>query len=190
MTRYLRRVKEQWTLIIGGSEEQMLLADPNTIHLLQGLCPGLSSADRASVQMGMLSGELFPAIKNNDIRSQILERLCSIKNVIISLHTFLEDTKYLEPCARILKQLLPTRCKGSLSQHFQALHSGQSTIKVQTSEFGYRERELSSSSYSSWVSYRVIWLFALRHFPGMDRQAPRQDIGKPNMWQPGLQSLW
>src|SRR5947207_25155 len=98
MTRYLRRVKETWSLIIGENENYRLLIDPNTVHLLQGRCPGLSSEDRAFVQMRMLSGELFPAIKADDIRSQIFNRLCSIKHIIISIHTFQEDTKYLEPC--------------------------------------------------------------------------------------------
>src|SRR4051812_45214767 len=61
----------------------------------------------------MLSRELLHAIQDDNIRSQIFERLCSIKHVITTIHTFLEDTKYLEPCTRILKKLLPGKSKGS-----------------------------------------------------------------------------
>lgn len=63
----------------------------------------------------MLSRELLPAIQDDNIRSQILERLCLIKHVITTIYTFLEDMKYLKPCIRILKKLLPGKSKGSLS---------------------------------------------------------------------------
>jgi hypothetical protein len=189
MTRYLRRVKATMTYIIGENENDWLLIDANTAFLLQGLCPGLSLKDRAFVQMRMLSRELFPAIQDDNIRSQILERLCSIKHVITTIHTFLEDTKYLEPCTRILKKLLPGKSKGSLSQYFNALHSGQPNVKVQITEFTLEDRTLSGS-HASWLLYRMLWLFTLRHFPVMDGQAPRKDIGKQNTWRPGLEFRW
>jgi Protein of unknown function (DUF3723) len=189
MTRYLRRVKATMIYIIGENENDWLLIDANTAFLLQGLCPGLSLEDRAFVQMRMSSRELFPAIQDDNIRSQILERLCSIKYVIITIYTFLEDTKYLEPCTRILKKLLPSKSKGSLSQYFHTLHSGQPNVKVQITEFTSEDRTLSGS-YASWLSYRMLWLFTLRHFPVMDGQAPRKDIGKQNTWRPGLEYQW
>jgi hypothetical protein len=189
MTRYLRRVKATMVYIIGENENDWFLIDANTAFLLQGLCPGLSLEDRAFVQMRMLSRELFPAIQDDNIRSQILERICSIKYVIITIYTFLEDTKYLEPCTRILKKVLPGKSKGSLSQYFNALHNGQPNVKVQTTESTFDDRTFSSS-YASWVAYRVLWLLALRHFPEMDGQAPRKDIGKRVTRKPGLQPQW
>jgi len=189
MTRYLRRVKATMAYIIGENENDWLLIDANTAFLLQGLCPGLSLEDRAFVQMRMLSRELFPAIQGDNIRSQILERICSIKYVIITIHTFLEDTKYLEPCTRILKKALPGKSKGSLSQYFNALHNGQPNVKVQTTESAFDDRTFSSS-HASWVAYRVLWLLTLRHFPEMDGQAPRKDIGKRGTRKPGLQPQW
>jgi hypothetical protein len=63
MARYLRRIEETWSLIVGGNEKYRLLIDPNTVYLFQDCCPGLSSEDRAFVQMRMLSGELVPAIR-------------------------------------------------------------------------------------------------------------------------------
>ncbi|KAH8792221.1 hypothetical protein F5882DRAFT_290887, partial [Hyaloscypha sp. PMI_1271] len=189
MTRYLRRVKATMVYIIGENENDWFLIDANTAFLLQGLCPGLSLEDRAFVQMRMLSRELFPAIQDDNIRSQILERICSIKYVIITIYTFLEDTKYLEPCTRILKKVLPGKSKGSLSQYFNALYTGQPNVKVQTTESTSDDRTFSSS-YASWVAYRVLWLLALRHFPEMDGQAPRKDIGKRVTRKPGLQPQW
>jgi hypothetical protein len=189
MTRYLRRVKPTLVYIMGENENDWHLIDPNTFYRIQGRCPGLSFEDRADLQGRMLSRELLPAIQDDNIRSQILERLCSIKHVITTIHTFLEDTKYLEPCTRILKKLLPGKSKGSLSQYFRALRSDQPNVKVQTTEFTSEDRTFSGP-HASWVSYRVLWLLTLRHFPVMDGQAPRRDVGKHNTWQPGLQLRW
>jgi len=63
----------------------------------------------------MLAGDILPAVVAGDHRSQIFDRVCSIEHVIPSIHTFLEDTKYVEPPVRILKELLPGKCKGSMS---------------------------------------------------------------------------
>jgi hypothetical protein len=186
MTRYLRRVKATLISFIGENEDYWPLIDANTAFRIQGLCPGLSYKDRADIEYRMKEKELFPAIQDENIRSQILERLCLIKHVITTLYTLLEDTKYLEPCTRILKKILPGKSKGSLSQYFKGLHNGQPNIKVQTTNITFETR-ISTSSYASWVAYRVLWLFVLRHFPRMDGQAPRKDIGKIDTWKPGLQ---
>ena len=125
----------------------------------------------------MLANDILPAVTTDDQRSRIFECICLIEYVIPSIHTFLKDTKYLEPPARILKALLPGKCKGSMSQYFSALHSGQTKAKVQTSEFTF-EYQILPSSRSLWLSYRQLWLFALRHFPVMDGQLPRRDNTK------------
>lgn len=171
MTRYLRRINKTWTQVIGDKEADQLRLDANTVAILQGRCPMLSLEDRAHVQNRMLAGDIFPAVKADDQRSQIFDRSCAIEHVIPSIHTFLENTKYLEPPARILKQLLPGKCKGSMSQHFNALHGGQVKVKVQTSEFTFEDRT-SSSGRSSWLSYRQLWLFALVTFPSWTASRP------------------
>jgi len=63
----------------------------------------------------MLAGDVLPAVTADDQRLRIFDRVYSIEHVIPSIYTFLEDTKYLEPPVRILKELLPGKCKGSMS---------------------------------------------------------------------------
>lgn len=94
--------------------------------------------------MRMLARELFPAIRDDNMRSQILERLCSINYVITTMYTFLEDIKYLEPYTRLLKKILPGRSKGSLLKSFNALHNGRPNVKVQTTEFTFEDRVIGS----------------------------------------------
>jgi hypothetical protein len=176
--------------IIGENESDWLLIDPYTANFLGGRCAGLSTEDRANIQMKMTSRELFPAIRDDTRRDQIFDSICSLKYCITTIHTFFEDTKHLEPCSRILKQILPGKSKGSLSQYFKTLHNGQAKAIVQTAEFTPDDRTLTGLD-ASWVSYRVLWLFALRHWPVMDgHQTPRKDIGKPNTWESGLQLRW
>ena len=100
-----------------------------------------------------------------------------------------EDSKWLEPGVRILKELLPTNGKGSISQQFRALHNGQANIKMQTSEFTSEDRT-SPSGNSFWLSYRQIFLFSLRHFPVMDGQALRKDVAKQSSPHPEIQHRW
>ena len=83
MTRYLRRVKATLTRFIGENENDWLLIDANTVFLIQGRCPGLSSEDRAHIHSRMEARELFPAIQDDNIRSQLLEDICSI---VIYIH--------------------------------------------------------------------------------------------------------
>ena len=73
-----------------------------------------------------------------------------------------------------------------MSQHFSALHNGQTEVKVQMSEFTFEDRVLPSGR-SSWLSYRQLWLFALRHFPVMDGQSPRRDKTKQSTLHEGRQ---
>ena len=139
--------------------------------------------------MRMLAGDILPAVKDDNQRSQIFDRICSVEYMISSIYVCIENSKWLEPGVRILKELLPTNKKGSISQQFRALHNGQANMKVQTSEFTFEDRTLPSGD-SFWLSYRQIFLFSLRHFPVMDRQAPRKDLAKESSPRSGIQHRW
>lgn len=157
--------------------------------MLQGRCPFLSKEDREFVQMRMLAGDIFPAVRDDARRSEIFDRICSREHAIPSIYTCIENTKWLEPGVRILKELLPENGKGSVSQQFRALHNRQANMKVQTSEFTSEDRT-SPSGDAFWLSYRQLFLFALRHFPEMDGQSPRKDAPKQNTPSSGIQQRW
>jgi hypothetical protein len=91
-TRYLRRIKNTWTQIVGHEEADQLRFDANTVGTLQGRCPSQSSEDRAHAQIKMLASDVLPAVTADDQRSRIFNRVCLIEHVIPSIHTFLEDT--------------------------------------------------------------------------------------------------
>ncbi|KAL9132046.1 MAG: hypothetical protein Q9217_000174 [Psora testacea] len=173
MARYLSRVKHTWSCIIGEREDYQNKLDANTVHILQGRCPFRSLDDRAYVEAELLKGNILPAVKSPDLQKKLLQRILAVEHTIPSIYTFLEDTKCLEPGARILKGVLPTKCKGSLAQAFRALHNGQTRFKEQTSAFSYRHRDLPTGSEVEWLSYRQLWLLPIRHFP-----TPKKDSAK------------
>ncbi len=111
--------------------------DANTVRLLQTRCPSLSSEDRRTVQEDMQNGVLFPTITNAGTRQRIWYQLNTIPHIIPSLYTFLEDTKYLEPCAKVMKCLLPAKSKGSIRQAFRQHHTGQTQCLIQVAEYSF-----------------------------------------------------
>ena len=137
----------------------------------------------------MLAGDILPAVKDEDRRSEIFDRICSLEHVILSIYMCIENTKWLEPAVRILKEPLPATDKGSIPQQFRALHNGQANMKVQISEFTFEDRT-SSSGDAFWLSYRRIFLFSLRHFLAMNGQAPRKDAAKQSSPHPIIQQRW
>ncbi len=137
----------------------------------------------------MLAGDILPAVKDDNRRSDIFDRICSVEHMISSIYMCAEDSKWLEPGVRILKELLPNNGKGSIAEQFRALHNGQANMNLQTSEFTSEDRTLPSGN-SFWLSYRQVFLFSLRHFPAMDGQAPRKDVAKQSSPHPGIQQRW
>ena len=190
MTRYLRRVKQVWSYIVGGGEGHYLQTDAYTVHLLQGRCPSMSLEDRTYVETQMLKGEILPAIKSWEQRSAILERIYSVEYSIPSIHTFLEGTKVLEFGARILKEIIPFNCKYSIAQAFESLHNGQTGLKLQLQEFSFEHSIQPSVARAQWIAYRQLWSLCLRHFPWMIGQAPRKDARRPKPQRPKIQPRW
>ena len=185
----MRRIRKTWTHIVGDNRDNQRQLDANTVAILQGRCPFLSTEDRTFVHMRMVAYDILPALKDGHQREGIFNRICSVEHIIPSIYTCIEDTKWLEPGVRILKELLPINGRGSISQQFRALHNGQADMKVQTSEFTYEDRTAASGD-SFPLSYRQLFLFTLRHFPAMDGQAPRKDVAKQSSLNSGIQQRW
>lgn len=133
--------------------------------------------------------KLFPLISSEDVRAAILARLRTIKYLIPTIHTFLEDTKYLEPCVQIMRDILPQSYRGTIQEGFSQLHNGQTMFPEQRSEADFTETQYPTARVH-WMSYRQLWLFAFRHFPEMTGYTPRKDVGRPRPATPGIEHSW
>ena len=187
MTRYLGLIRTTWEYIVGGEEELRCCLDGGTVSILEGRCPKVSAEDER-----LLWGkqtDIFPTISVSRVRS-VLARVQTIDHIIPSIHTFLEDTKLLEPCAKIMKELLPTTCRTSILQEFGRLHNGQTSWSLQISEASCSQREEASSDVAHRNAYRQLWLYAIRHFPEMIGQPLRKDPPRVRSPLLGVELIW
>ena len=109
---------------------------------------------------------------------RIQKRVCNVKCIIPSLHCFLEDTKLLEPCSKVLRRLLPPKFRGTIRQGLFDCYvpTRDGHVWIQKDEDRYYRIQANSPQFGFWTAYRQLWLFALRHFPAMTALKPR--IGK------------
>ena len=189
MAKYLLRTKNTWHHILGPLEASEGVLDDFTVFDLQGRSPLHSSEDYDYIHERIRSRSIFQRVASDEDRSQIWQRIRTIPHTITSLHTFLEDTKYLEPCAKILKKLLPSGFKGTVHQAFVKRHNGQRDALLQTSELASTSVTMPIMDCVD-VAYKQLWLFAMRHFPSMSGVQPRKDNGKRNRTLAGAEGDW
>ena len=133
--------------------------------------------------------KFFPAVIPKTKRN-ILVRLRGINQPIPSIFTFLEDTKYLEPYAKVMKTLLLSGFKGSIKAAVESRHCQKSIWKEQISEDDTILRKEISWHIAYRKAYQQLWLFSLRHFPEITGCSPRKDPGRPKPRTPAIESSW
>ncbi|KAK3614530.1 hypothetical protein LTR56_027198 [Elasticomyces elasticus] len=99
--------------------------------------------------------------------------------MVPSLFAFFENLKYLEPCAKIMRSLLPTKHRRSISQAFSTSYYHPPEAKEEHSGGDIRIHDRSSASYDRNYAYQQLWLFALRNFSKMTESTPRKESKKP-----------
>ena len=180
MLHYLNHLHHTWTGILDNDVSLLDHVDDCTVDAVQLRAPHISRVDRNFLHHSMTSGTLFPSIKDASTRGRIKENLLSVKHLIPSLHTFLEDLKYLKPCAKIMRRLLSNPIKTTLHQafhlHFSEFNDTCRKIPIQTDEFSFSQVE-GSQEECFQLSYRQLWLYSFRHFPLMGGYPPRKDKG-------------
>ena len=171
LTNYLHLIQKVWSGIAGDDLTMMRLIDGVTVKLLESRAPGNSDEDAQLVQEQMHQRSIFGAILDLPLRSRLLTNLLALDKLIPSLHTFCEDTKYLEPCANAMKRLLGPGLKGTVQGTMRAIFNQP----LQQDEDGLFEQ-----------NYRQLWAFAHRHFPELVNAAPRKepDRDKPIIKEP------
>lgn len=182
LRNYLLHVRSQWDYILGHSVSMKALIDYKSVQLLQMRSPASSPNDATYVQDLMNHGILFPLILDNNIRQHICGRILRVSCMITSLYTFLEDTKWLEPCAKVVRGLLPSRFGPSiriaLFKKFAGNELANGFLKIEDPAFTYSTFK-GNEHQAVQCGYIQLWMAAWRGFPDMVSIAPRKDVGKP-----------
>ena len=161
------------------------ILDAKTVSVLQGRCPKYrEDSDLIRARWN----DVFSGHSGG--KGHVWSRIAQIDYIIPSIHTFLEDTKLLEPPARIMKSLLPRPCKTTILQEFERMHNGSRAWSYQRTETSFEQRNEASSAAAQHNSYRQLWLYAIRHFPAMTGQPLRKDPGKLKPPRPALELTW
>ena len=179
MVLYLRHIRHVWLEIV-GSADASILVDSATVHSLELMAPMHSTRDKNTIMAAMEAAELFPNVRDRDVRTSMLERILSVRGRIPSLFSFLEDTKYLEPCAKIMKKLLPPNSGYSVERAFRrrfVRYRRDGRMSVEARKNIWTE-VAATPPQASRAAYLILWLFAIREFPFMGRSKPLQDTGK------------
>jgi hypothetical protein len=97
------------------------------------------------------------------------EWLRGYDGIIPSLRTFFSDIDHLETCANAVKILVHPGTNGRTERRaMQYCHVPTDPIEkgclIQTSEHTF-ERRLDSPEVQQELSYRQIWMYAMRHYP-------------------------
>jgi Protein of unknown function (DUF3723) len=142
-------------------------ADTYTVSVLQSRVPKMSIDDREWLHDQMDSHKIFKSVTEIPIRNTLWAALCEVDVLIPSLYTLFEDLKYLSLCRKVLVPLLPSPLEHSI---FVSLRD------IYDRPHGFRK------------AYRELWAYAMRDWPFVLLENPRQGRALPNSPTPGFQA--
>ncbi|KAE8132159.1 hypothetical protein BDV38DRAFT_275347 [Aspergillus pseudotamarii] len=149
LAHYLRHILDTWTYIMGAGNIGDL--DPNSVELLQGRSPVWSTNDHEYISRLLRSGSLMPRVTNKERRKALGRRLLSIRRIIPSMYTFMEDTKLIPDGPR-------------------------DTIRTSLwHQFRPRRRSRHSNHSGFLQAYRRLWLYTMQYFPVLVGTMPLLD---------------
>jgi hypothetical protein len=175
---YLNFIREFWFSIVDGVPEALMRIDQRTVEKLQLHAPGVSQEDSKIVQGLVLSGQIFSGFSAPE-REAIWGKLQSFDRLVPSLYTFFEDLKYFTACADCIQRLLVTNKNHptlytTMGHMFRPTDSDGEEYLIQVSESRFR-RVTGTWDERLDLGYRVLWLFAMRHYPQMAKDS-RRDV--------------
>jgi len=170
--------------------DQRDFVDASSVAKLQSLSPRHATADSLLISKLIDNNEVFTRVKDQESRNMLRRNLDSLNTIIPSLQTFFEDMKYLEPCAKVLKALLPSKTKQSTYHGLMGSYFEPPNLLV---EHAYNDmRPHATKQRKATLAYQQLWLFAFRNFPLMtnfttkkvcDKDKPLAVEPSPVIWQ-------
>ncbi|KAI7908904.1 hypothetical protein M9X92_011928 [Pyricularia oryzae] len=144
-SHYLDQILSIFTSFVRGQTQLLGSIDSYTVAALEGKCPGLSKHDRLRLESLLESGKLLPRASSEN-RQLFIDAVCEFKRQIPSLGTFFNDMRYLEGCARYIKQLVKVE--------------RDSTVRQTDTDFHKRPASAVEEQFD--IAQRQLWLCAMR----------------------------
>ncbi|KAK8036649.1 hypothetical protein PG993_008632 [Apiospora rasikravindrae] len=159
---FIQHIRRSWNHIFQGLEAFRGLVDIQSVRILQFKTPSASQHDRELITKAMADGQLFPLITK----------------MIPSIKTFHENMKYFSIGAKIVQEhvgenYVSSRKGPRLTLMRSVLRDWrQPAGKVENGEGHYY---LTEGLMTEQLAYTQLFLSALRHFPRLSNESPRQD---------------
>lgn len=176
MLNYLHHIVSTWSAVLTGTSDdcQSEVVDAITVRKLETLCPKVSTHDAELVTDLMADKSIFSKVRDDGDRMIIHSNLLESR-MIPSMFTFFENLKCIEPCAQILRNLLPEEEGRSLYVALRATYIRPSELYVEYAANDLRLHPSSSTKRDCEIGYQQLWLYALRNFYAMTDATPRKD---------------
>jgi hypothetical protein len=168
-----------WSDILGDESGEDL--DAFTVGYFEGRSPMHSIEDRRHILGLMVSGQGFRNITDLPRRRSLLDRILRTPGIIRTIHTTLEDFKFLEPLCLILRELFGPKKKESIRQTAERLYRAPQEYQIPLQENDSQTIAVTlpgvdkMQNFSFWTAYCVLFLFAFRGYPSMTNLTPRKD---------------
>ena len=159
----------------------MNLIDRGTVENLELRAPGSSSDDRDEILMALDRNIIFSKA-SDEAKIMIRESLITTYDLIPSLYTFLEDVKFIRPCAKLLKSLNDQPLKGSLRSMLRQLYVSPDprSVIIQYSEQHYQKHPTSLNNEDLFLlAYQQLWFFTIRRFPFLGTEVTKKEKHRP-----------
>ena len=162
--------------------------DAATVTRLQLLCPGLATDDAVELDRLFDDPAFFPTVTAASARSDLRQRIRSVRWLIPSLESLFENLKYLEPLCSVLRQLFtpafshtsPSQAyeRPSLEKSWLTAYRHEPRVCVAFNDQDERTIPARSPDADRRLAYEQLWLFAMRHFPKLVPFTPRKEAGR------------
>lgn len=173
-------IKKIWESITEDYPELKEYVDVNTVRRLELLAPW-RKADAILIRTRMERKLIFPLVSDPSKRDYLLQKILKLRTIIPSITTFHENMKYFSIGAKILtkflvgdnlKRLLHKDGKQiTVPEYLKSYWRKSQSVLIQVDQKRY-QRILNPSFI---LVLKELFLFALRNFPFLSTEPPKQD---------------
>lgn len=173
------RIRHTWTLITDDDPQLKRHVDMRSVEWLQLRVPAACKTDQREIRRMLDNREVFEEVTDSGMREQLKLKVLSLNVLIPSVETFHENMKFFSIGAKILCKYIMDdppkgRTRATLFQNLSAKWTRPAVSYMETSDDCLMP--LLEPELTSYIAYKIVMLAALRNFPNLSTDSPRQDV--------------
>ena len=167
-------IKNTWLDITGNEPSVQRHVDPITVRRLQFRVPAASASDRRLITQMFDDGDIFEGMSDTEMRERVKQNVLALKVVIPSVESFHENMKFFSLGMKIIrKNIADPSPRGSWLEMLMKSWHLPSVPYVETAHG--RLKPFVEPHFTAQLAFTQLFLAALRNFPYLCSEHPRQD---------------